>query len=118
METLRAQNIPAEQVITSEQMYDPDFIGAQLDARGFYDEFEHPITGSTAFLAGRFASARAPARHHRSASPTLGQHNDEILRGLGLSEDELDSPARRTGHWRAGAERLSSVAAGEDTLIR
>ncbi len=30
----------------------------------------------------------APGRHHRSAPPTLGQHNDEILRGLGLSADE------------------------------
>ncbi len=31
-----------------------------------------------------------PSRHHRSAPPTLGQHNEEILRGLGLTDDELD----------------------------
>ena len=34
VETLRAQGIPAEQVITGERMYDGDLIGAQLDARG------------------------------------------------------------------------------------
>jgi crotonobetainyl-CoA:carnitine CoA-transferase CaiB-like acyl-CoA transferase len=30
-----------------------------------------------------------PGRHHRSAPPTLGQHNEEILRDLGLTDDEL-----------------------------
>jgi crotonobetainyl-CoA:carnitine CoA-transferase CaiB-like acyl-CoA transferase len=30
-----------------------------------------------------------PSRHHRFAPPTLGQHNDEILGGLGLTDDEL-----------------------------
>jgi crotonobetainyl-CoA:carnitine CoA-transferase CaiB-like acyl-CoA transferase len=28
-------------------------------------------------------------RHHRAPSPTLGQHNDEVLAALGLSDDEL-----------------------------
>jgi crotonobetainyl-CoA:carnitine CoA-transferase CaiB-like acyl-CoA transferase len=28
-------------------------------------------------------------RHHRTGPPTLGQHNDEILRNLVLSEDEV-----------------------------
>jgi len=32
-----------------------------------------------------------PERHHRAAPPTLGRHNDEILRGLGFSDDELAS---------------------------
>jgi len=30
-----------------------------------------------------------PSRHHRSAPPTLGQHNEEILRNLGLTDEEL-----------------------------
>ncbi|MGZ4577867.1 MAG: CaiB/BaiF CoA transferase family protein, partial [Mycobacterium sp.] len=44
VETLRAQGIPAERVITGDQMYDGDLIGAQLDARGYYEELVHPIT--------------------------------------------------------------------------
>ncbi len=31
-----------------------------------------------------------PVGHHRLPPPTLGQHNDEVLRGLGLTGDEID----------------------------
>ncbi|OBK45860.1 CaiB/BaiF CoA-transferase family protein [Mycobacterium sp. 1081908.1] len=85
VESLRAQGIPAEQVITGEKMYDIPV----LDARGFYEEFVHPVTGSHRYPGWPFRIAPGPARHHRGAAPTLGQHNDEILRGLGLSADEL-----------------------------
>lgn len=76
-------------MIAGEQMYDREFIGAQLDARGFYEEFEHPITGSHRYPGWPFRISLGPDRHHRSAPPTLGQHNDEILRALGLSDDEV-----------------------------
>ncbi len=89
IETLRAQNIPAEQVAIGEQMYHPDFMGGQLDARGFYEEFDHPVTGPHRFPGWPFRIVPGPVRHHRTAPPTLGQHNDEILRGLGFSEGEL-----------------------------
>jgi crotonobetainyl-CoA:carnitine CoA-transferase CaiB-like acyl-CoA transferase len=89
VESLRGQGIPVEPVITGEQMYDPDFIGAQLDARGYYEEFEHPITGSHRYPGWPFRITPGPDRHHRSATPTLGQHNGEVLRGLGLSDDEV-----------------------------
>ncbi|MEZ0354556.1 CaiB/BaiF CoA transferase family protein [Mycobacterium sp. pR1184] len=89
VESLGRQGIPAEQVITGEQMYDPEFIGAQLDARGFYEELEHPITGPHRYPGWPFRIRPGPDHHHRSAPPTLGQHNDEILRGLGLSDDEV-----------------------------
>jgi len=89
VETLRAQNIPAERLVAADQMYDSDFIGAQLDARGFYEEFEHPVTGAHRYPGWPFRITSGPPRHHRTAPPTLGQHNDEILRGLGLSDDEL-----------------------------
>ncbi len=85
VETLRAQNIPAERVITGDQMYDI----AQLDARGYYQELEHPISGVLRYPGWPFRITGGPERHHRTAPPTLGQHNDEILRGLGLSDDEL-----------------------------
>lgn len=84
-EALRAQGIPAEQVITGDRMYEI----AQLDAREFYEELVHPVTGSHRYPGWPFRIDPGPARHHRSAAPTLGQHNDEILRGLGLSADEL-----------------------------
>ncbi len=68
----------------------------QLDARGYYQEVEHPITGPHRYPGWPFTMTPGPSRHHRFAPPTLGQHNDEILRGLGLTDDELgDLRARR-----------------------
>lgn len=85
IEALAVQGIPVERVITGERMYEI----AQLDARGFYQELVHPITGPHRYPGWPFRISPGPARHHRSAAPTLGQHNDEILRGLGLSDDVL-----------------------------
>jgi crotonobetainyl-CoA:carnitine CoA-transferase CaiB-like acyl-CoA transferase len=85
METLRAQGIPAEEVITGDRMYQLP----QLDARGYYEELVHPVTGPHRYPGWPFRITPGPARHHRTAPPTLGQHNDEILRGLGLSDGEV-----------------------------
>ncbi len=85
VELLRAQGIPAERVVTGEGMYDIP----QLQARGYYEEFEHPITGSHRYPGWPFRITPGPPRHHRGVPPTLGQHNEEILRDLGCSADEL-----------------------------
>ena len=82
---LRERGIPVEEVITPEQMYDVP----QLDARGYYEDFEHAITGRHRYPGWPFRITPGPVRHHRFAPPTLGQHNDEVLIGLGLSRDEL-----------------------------
>jgi crotonobetainyl-CoA:carnitine CoA-transferase CaiB-like acyl-CoA transferase len=77
--------VPAERVIVPEQMYDI----TQLDARGFYQDLEHGITGRHRYPGWPFRIIPGPVRHHRFGPPTLGQHNDEVLGGLGLSGDEL-----------------------------
>jgi crotonobetainyl-CoA:carnitine CoA-transferase CaiB-like acyl-CoA transferase len=77
--------VPAERVIVPEQMYDI----TQLDARGFYQDLEHAITGRHRYPGWPFRIIPGPGRHHRFGPPTLGQHNDEVLGGLGLSGDEL-----------------------------
>lgn len=86
VETLRAQGIAAELLTPADQMYDV----AQLDVRGFYEEFEHPITGPRRYPGWPFRITPGPAQHHRTPPPTLGQHNDEILCALGFSNDQLD----------------------------
>jgi crotonobetainyl-CoA:carnitine CoA-transferase CaiB-like acyl-CoA transferase len=85
VDALAAQGIPAERVIAGDRMYDI----AQLGARGYYEEHVHPITGPHRYPGWPFRITPGPAGHHRTAPPTLGQHNDEILRGLGLSDDEV-----------------------------
>jgi crotonobetainyl-CoA:carnitine CoA-transferase CaiB-like acyl-CoA transferase len=82
---LQKYDIPAEEVVTSDRMYDLP----GLAARGYYEDFEHSVTGHHRYPGWPFRITPGPARHHRFAPPTLGQHNDEILGGLGLSRDEL-----------------------------
>ena len=66
-------------------MYDVD----QLEARGYYQEIEHPIAGRQRFPGWPFRISPGPLCHHLTAPPTLGQHNVEVLRKLGLSDDEV-----------------------------
>ena len=84
---LHERGVPAEEVTTAEQMYDLP----GLDARGFYEEFEHAVTGRHRFPGWPLRISPGPPRHHRFIAPTLGQHNDEVLGGLGLSDDDLDA---------------------------
>ena len=65
----------------------------QLAYRGFAEVEEHPVTGThpIPMVPFRFATRRDRSWMHRP-SPTLGEHNDEILGGeLGLSAGELAS---------------------------
>jgi crotonobetainyl-CoA:carnitine CoA-transferase CaiB-like acyl-CoA transferase len=83
---LGVQHIPVEQVLTPDRMYDIP----QLDARGYYQQVEHPVTGPHRYPGWPFTTTPGPSCHHRCAPPTLGQHNEEILRGLGLTDDDLE----------------------------
>jgi crotonobetainyl-CoA:carnitine CoA-transferase CaiB-like acyl-CoA transferase len=84
-EALLGHGVPAQRLMTADRMYDVD----QLDARGFYEDLEHRIAGRQRFPGWPFRITPGPSRHHRSPSPTLGQHNDEVLRALGLSNEEI-----------------------------
>jgi crotonobetainyl-CoA:carnitine CoA-transferase CaiB-like acyl-CoA transferase len=90
VDQLRAERIPAERVLTPDRMYDH----AQLVARGYYEQLEHPVTGLHRYPGWPFRITPGPVRHHRSAPPTLGQHNGEILRALALSAEEADELRR------------------------
>lgn len=98
---LQARGVPAEELLTPERMYDVP----QLDARGYYQDVEHPVTGRHRYPGWPFRITPGPVSHHRFAPPTLGQHNDEILRGLGLSDDDLEALRRQ----RVIGEGLPSV---------
>ena len=87
VDILTAQGVPAERVLTADRMYDL----VQLDARNYYQEFEHPVTGVHRYPGWPFRITPGPVDHHRSAPPTLGQHNGEVLSGLGLTDAEIDS---------------------------
>ncbi|OBH35180.1 acyl-CoA hydratase [Mycobacterium intracellulare] len=83
--TFGRHGVPAERLLTADRMYDVE----QLDARGFYQDLDHSITGRQRFPGWPFRISPGPARPHRAAAPTLGQHNAEVLGALGLSAQEI-----------------------------
>ncbi len=91
VEDLVRRGVPAERVLAADRMYDIE----QLDARGYYEELVHPITGRHRFPGWPFRITPGPVRHHRLPSPTLGQHNAEVLQSLGLTADEIASLRQR-----------------------
>jgi crotonobetainyl-CoA:carnitine CoA-transferase CaiB-like acyl-CoA transferase len=95
------RGVPAERLLTADRMYDVD----QLDARGYYVDLDHPLAGRLRFPGWPFRITPGPTQHHRAPSPTLGQHNDEVLRALGLSDDDL----ARLRDQRIIGERLLNV---------
>lgn len=90
-DALSARGVPGERLMTSDRMYSIE----QLDARGFYDDVTHPVTGAHRYPGWPFRVSPGPSKHHRSAPPTLGQHNAEVLGSLGLSADDIAELEKR-----------------------
>ena len=68
--------------------FQPDL--EQLQARRFFEELDHPVTGPSRYstLPMRFASG--PDRLHQTPAPLLGQHTTGVLLSLGLTQAEID----------------------------
>lgn len=99
--TLVRHRVPAARLLTADEMYDVE----QLDARGFYQDLTHPISGRQRFPGWPFQISPGPAHHHRTGAPTLGQHNAEVLGALGLSDAEIAALREQSviGHRLLGA---------------
>ena len=83
MARLQAVGVPAAVVYHQPEMFDDP----QLQARGFFAEIGHPTIGPYLYPGAMAKFARGPADLETPA-PTLGQHNEEILRGLlGVSDE-------------------------------
>ena len=68
----------------------------QVKARGVFVETNHPVAGKVPVVGPAIRLSSTPGSV-RTASPTLGQHTDEILRDvLGLSGDAI-AAMRRAG---------------------
>lgn len=66
------------------------FADPQLQARGFWEEIEHPELKTRLTYPGGFAKfSQAPCKIWRRA-PLIGEHNEEVYCGkLGLSKEDL-----------------------------
>lgn len=71
------------------------FADPQVAARGMVLETDHPVLGRLRTLGSPIKLSATPADASRRA-PLLGEHTEEVLKELGLNNDEIDR-LRRVG---------------------
>ncbi len=64
---------------------------AQLAFREFFEEVDHPVIGRSRYstLPMKLSAAVGPV--HERHAPLLGEHNEEVFSGLGLTRAEIDA---------------------------
>lgn len=83
-DALQAEGVEAVPVADFGDLHDDP----QLALRGHFVKLAHPVVGESLYERNGFRMSDAQSGYP-SASPTLGQHNDEVLgEFLGLSEEE------------------------------
>jgi crotonobetainyl-CoA:carnitine CoA-transferase CaiB-like acyl-CoA transferase len=82
---LHSAGVSSEAVVHA---YDVD-LDEQMNARGYWEDVTHPIVGPKRFPAWPMRYAARTAPWFRRPAPLLGQHNDEVLGSLGMTEVEL-----------------------------
>jgi crotonobetainyl-CoA:carnitine CoA-transferase CaiB-like acyl-CoA transferase len=85
VETLWAAGVPVAKVMQPHRVGDLP----QLVYRCFYEQVDHPVSATARHSTLPMRISSGPRRFHRTAAPLLGQHNHEVLAGLGLGEDEI-----------------------------
>ncbi len=82
---LLALGIPAAAVVPAYATLDDP----QLRARGFFQPLDHPDVGPQEYPGWPMRISGGPDIAWRGACPTLGQHTVDVLREIGVTDDEL-----------------------------
>jgi formyl-CoA transferase len=85
IETLEAANVPCGPINNMKEVFDDP----QVRHRRLRVDMPHPLGGTAPVVASPLRLSETPVKY-RIAPPMLGQHNDEVLKGLlGRSDAEL-----------------------------
>ncbi len=82
---LNDANIPCGPILRPESSLSQE----QMLARGMVVELQHPALGALKMLGNPINLSATPVSYRRPA-PLLGEHNDEIIRELGYSKEQVD----------------------------
>jgi crotonobetainyl-CoA:carnitine CoA-transferase CaiB-like acyl-CoA transferase len=72
------------------------FEEAQVKARGIKVELDHPVAGKLSTVASPMRFSATPVEY-KLAPPVLGQHTEEILRGMLKLDDAAIAKLRIDG---------------------
>ena len=89
---LLAVGVPATAMVPAYAVLDDP----QLRARDFFQALDHPDVGTQEYPGWPMRMSGGPSVAWRGPCPTLGQHTDDVLRDLGVSDEELER--LRTSH--------------------
>jgi crotonobetainyl-CoA:carnitine CoA-transferase CaiB-like acyl-CoA transferase len=85
VETLWDAGVPVARVMQPHRVGDLP----QVVHRDFYELLDHPVNPAARHSTLPMRISSGPQRFHQTAAPLLGQHNHEVLSGLGLGDDEI-----------------------------
>ena len=88
---LWAGGVPAARVQWAHEIVD----SPQLQHRGSFEQLDHPLCGKHTYISWPARFSAGPPVWNRVASPTMGQHNGEILAELGFDEGEIGRMRRQ-----------------------
>ena len=98
VELLKDSNVPHGPVNTLEDL----FVDPQLEATGFWKEFDHPTEGRIRMtdIPPRFSKTKPEITR---LQPRLGEHSVEVLQEAGFTQGEIDAMLK-TGATRTAAK--------------
>ena len=91
-DALEAAGVPNGPINNLKQVFEEP----QVIARGMKIELEHSLAGKVPLIASPMKFSGTPLEH-KTPPPTLGQHTDEVLRGLLRMDDAAIAKLRAVG---------------------
>ncbi|HTK14846.1 MAG TPA: CoA transferase [Acidimicrobiia bacterium] len=83
---LRARGVAAQAMVRGyETLADP-----QMQARGFFEPIDNPLVGLQEYPSWPVRMSAGPPRFWTGRAPTLGEHNEEVLREIGITDEEME----------------------------